>query len=282
MRFFNLFKRDREVRETFVTMGLVMLAILFSATMAMSQTRPTQSPVYQPNGILAQKSFTAPGTYVYTVNGDGAVSVEVTGTGSGITAEFDISGDRSASPTWGSQGPITANGTYRFDVAGYAQVRFNLTALTSGTVTVAMSGGPVQRSLKNGDMGAIFSNTMTNLPATISSQVFINNEGNGVVCTFNETSSSGSPTTSFNIQEYDSASQTFLTLLNSGTITGGGGTFNGLPTVLMLYPGMQTTSLPTQTTAISMHLPYLWRLQEVLGGTLGPGQISTVGCQSLK
>ena len=45
-----------------------------------AQTYPTQTPVYIPNGRLAAQTFTATGTYKYTNNGMGTVTLIVSGT----------------------------------------------------------------------------------------------------------------------------------------------------------------------------------------------------------
>jgi hypothetical protein len=104
---------------------------------------------------------------------------------------------------------------------------------------------------------------------TVNSPDFVS-YGKGVYCTYAQSASSGSPSTTIAVQAKDSASATYETLVTSGAITAG-------PTgVVEVYPGIQTSTIPANMTAISLALPKYWRLVTVIGGT---GTITgTVGC----
>lgn len=130
----------------------------------------------------------------------------------------------------------------------------------------------------NSNLGAVVqSKTLAGGVAGTYNSALISNYGNkGVKCVFNQTSESGTPSTTFAIQEYDQASATYQTILTSAAVT------NDLESVLEVYPGIQTSSLPSGQTwaSINLHLPYAFRVAVIVAGT-NPGIIYTVGCNSL-
>jgi hypothetical protein len=281
---------------------LVALAGLAAlSAVALAQPYPINTPFYTPNPVLPQTSFTAAGTLVFQLNSVSVLTVLVAGSGTGIVAEMDGSNDRSDNinpPTWtqmscekssalpgtgnGQLNPsITTNGLYRCDVAGYTQARFNLTALSGGTVTVSMAGTTntgYWRDRANYDTAALpnvsGSATAPLTPGTYQSPDQYNVGGSGVQCTWTETSSSGSPNAIFSIQSKDAASTTYQNLV-SATI----GT--NAQTTLAVYPGMAVSSLPTGWTAQNLHLTKVWRVQVIVGGTNGPAMNAVVGCNVL-
>jgi hypothetical protein len=98
----------------------------------------------------------------------------------------------------------------------------------------------------------------------------------GVVCAFNQSSSSGTPSTTFSIQEKDAAAATYTNLAVSTALTANG------TALLEVYPGIQTSSLPTGfTAATSLVLPRLWRVQTIVAGSGGPGITATIECVPL-
>ena len=102
----------------------------------------------------------------------------------------------------------------------------------------------------------------------------------GAVCTLNVTAESGAPTVTFNIQNYDSASASYYTVITSGTLTPGALPYQG---VIGVHDGSQTSSLPAGVTAFSaLPLSRFWRVQQVIAGTNSPAITGTVGCDVVK
>lgn len=122
-----------------------------------AQVLPTQTPVYIPTAIKTLTNLTAAGNVGYLVSGTGTVVANITGTNTGVAGTFQVTSDAPsvASPTWKSVGVspvggtgagrilnITGNGVYKINAVGYAQIRFNLTAISTGSINVAYSGTP--------------------------------------------------------------------------------------------------------------------------------------------
>lgn len=123
---------------------------------AIAQSYALNNPVYVPTPILASQSLAAPGALAFQTNSVGSVSFRVTGTYTGLVAEIDCTTSRDASPTWsaamsfqgsgvGGQGlfkSITANGLYILgNLNSYSQCRFNVTAISTGSVSMSAAGG---------------------------------------------------------------------------------------------------------------------------------------------
>lgn len=140
----------------------------------------------------------------------------------------------------------------------------------------------------NIDLGAIVTTLVTagtdatNTTVTISAAQTNLNVG-GVECTINTSAMSGSPSISFDIQEFDSASNSWLTLAASGQDLGR--TVNN-PAKVEVYPGIQTTSLPTGfSAAVSLHLPRVWRARVAVSKGTAAGSVAaatTLGCNYLQ
>jgi hypothetical protein len=113
-------------------------------------------------------------------------------------------------------------------------------------------------------------------PATTNSATLTNLAYAGVLCTFNQTAASGSPSTTIEIDMFDSASQTFQLLAISGASAN-----NNLPVSIVVSPAIQTSSLPARMVALQMHLPSKWRVSQVQTGA-NTTSTGTVGCNYLK
>lgn len=134
-----------------MTMFVVGVAMVALAPPVKSQTYPVNNPYYVPNAILASQNIAAPGALTYQNNGVSTLYVRVLGTYTGLVATMQVTESRGASPTWTSmtveevgaarKGTISANGLFRINVSGAAQVRFNATAISTGTAAVSFSGG---------------------------------------------------------------------------------------------------------------------------------------------
>ena len=144
-------------------MALAGLGLVAFAVAAFGQAYPINTPAYAPNPVLPQVSVastaTLPSAQVFQLNAVNAFTVRVQGTFTGLVAEVDVSNDRSnnivTSPTWTAVGcmqigaaagngqivsSITVAGIYRCNVSGMTQARFNVTALSTGTVTFGAAG----------------------------------------------------------------------------------------------------------------------------------------------
>ena len=126
----------------------------------------------------------------------------------------------------------------------------------------------------NTDLGALITNSLR-VAGTVTTAAQTNLDKNGAVCTFNQTASSGSPSTTFSIQGYDAATASWLTYITSGAIT------DTTTTAIAVYPGMATSPL-SGMTCISVHLPRVWRVSQTIAGTSGPATTSKIGCNMLR
>jgi hypothetical protein len=127
----------------------------------------------------------------------------------------------------------------------------------------------------NVDLGAVITNS-ARAPATVTTSQLDNLAYNGAECTFNQSAASGSSSTTFSIQFYDSASNSYQSLVTSGAITS-----SSVPTTIVVYPGVQTSSLPTGMVALNMKLPRKWRVSQTNAGA-NTTTTGTIGCNLLK
>lgn len=136
------------VRRTLVS--ILIFLNLFAAFGAFAQTYPTNNPMYVPAAVLPATTLTTAGTVTFQNNGNATLLLRVAGTNSALSAVVQVTESRASSPTWttvpvqsvgGSRlTTITANGLYRVNVSGAAQVRFNLASLTGTNVIVSAAG----------------------------------------------------------------------------------------------------------------------------------------------
>lgn len=267
-----------------LSFAVAALLALASLSEVVAQTRPTSNPTYIPTGQMAAQTLTtATSSSSYVVNGEGTVAVLVTGTHPGLVATIQGSNNPSsvadASATWFTLQGVTANGLYRVPAGGLTRIRFTVSAITSGSVIVTMAGSPGPQLMGNMSLGAIITNSLATAGDVTSTQ-FINHDGKGITCTYNQTAESGSPNVTFKIQAYDAASNAYHDILSSGTIvpaTDGTSTKH-----LTVYPGILASALPTNYTGINLHMPRAWRVVQTVSGTSGPAVTGTVGCDVLQ
>lgn len=132
-----------------------LAALLALPSLAFGQTYPNTNPTYTPNATKAAAATGA--TVVFVTANIGTTDALVAGSPVGLTGQFQGSTDvpGAASPTWvnivalpvgaGTVGSgivltVTSTGVYRLRTTGFNQVRFNQTALSSGSYTVAYTG----------------------------------------------------------------------------------------------------------------------------------------------
>jgi hypothetical protein len=119
-------------------------------------------------------------------------------------------------------------------------------------------------------------NDAAKVAGTYNSQQFQNTQWKGVVCSYNMTGSGGSPSVTFKIQGFDAATAAYYDLQTSGAITNGTN-----PVSVMVSPGGVATGAPTGMTASALHLPALWRVQEIVAGSNTPTTTGKLGCSFL-
>ena len=153
---------------------------------------------------------------------------------------------------------------------------FNFVVAAVALTGVAFAQVPSSTGPYNSDFGAVLTNT-ARVPGTYNSVQESNTSYVGVICTWNQTAASGSPSTTIAIQGYDSASATYQQLGTTGALTA-----TGTPTSIAVSPGIATSGvLPNSGVTVQMHLPRFWRLQEVITGA-NTTSTGTVGCGYLK
>lgn len=129
----------------------------------------------------------------------------------------------------------------------------------------------------NVDLGALITNTLR-AAGTVNSASQNNVANLGVVCTFQQTAISGTPSITFAIQGFDAATGTWNTLNTSSTITTS--TTNIYTT--WVYPGAVAADAPSNGTLKGISLPRTWRVQQVVAGTGDPRTTGKIGCNYLK
>lgn len=97
---------------------------------------------------------TLPANIVWLPNGSNCISVRVAGTNTGLAATVQVTNTRTGTPAWSNVGfvnrggaggsaiTIAGDGLYQFDIGGAAQVRFDITALATGSVVVSAAATP--------------------------------------------------------------------------------------------------------------------------------------------
>jgi len=131
---------------------LLTAALAIQASFAFGQAYPSSNPTFIPNAIVSETTLTAPGTVSMNLNNIGTVEMRVAGTYTGLAATMQVTESRGSSPAFttisctavgGTQtASITGNGLYRCNTAGAAAARLNVTAISTGSVVVSMSGSP--------------------------------------------------------------------------------------------------------------------------------------------
>ena len=146
--------------------------------------------------------------------------------------------------------------------------------LFATTALAQVSPGPVTPS--NVPLATAVITLTAQGAATVNSSDQSNLYDAGVRCTFNQTAHTGTPSSTLAIQFKDVATGTYQSLATSGAITA-----DSTPTTVVVYPGMQTASLPTGMVAHGGAVGRVWRAQVVVAGTT-PGVTAKVGCELLK
>lgn len=270
--------------------GLLAIALLVTLALpSVAQQRPTSNPTYIPTGILAPQTLTtAVGSASYVVQGENTVMARITGTNASLVAKFQGTNDpistSDANATWtnlvahGSTiapatapvQTITGNGLWRVKSGGYTRVRLNITSIGSGNVVLTMTGVPGDWDPLPGviDLGALQTFTAQTAVATTTVDQF-NTWEKGISCTFNQSAHTGTPSTVFTVQQKDTASGQYTTVLTSTAVT----TSDNSPSTVTMFPAAPVTS----TTSANGQLLANWRVSTVIGGS-SPVVTGTLGC----
>jgi hypothetical protein len=107
---------------------------------------------------------------------------------------------------------------------------------------------------------------------TVTSSAQTNYDARGLVCVFDQSAHTGTPSTTYSIQFQDAASAAWIALLTSAAISS-----DTTPTTLSIYPGGPATS----NAAANAPLPRVWRVSVTVAGT-SPAVTATVGCNLVR
>lgn len=132
--------------------GLLFLSTAIAPLPLLAQAYPSNNPTYIPTAILPATTMTAVGSTTFNSNGNGNMLLRVAGTFTSFSATVQMTESRATSPTWTSVSAqtvggsrvsnITAAGLYRINVAGAAQMRFNMTSFVGTSVIVSAAAAP--------------------------------------------------------------------------------------------------------------------------------------------
>lgn len=156
-------------------------------------------------------------------------------------------------------------------------MKHRLLGIASGLAIVAALSAPAKAQNQSAEfnraLGPILNNS-AQVAGTYNSADIQNITYKGAICTLNMSAEAGNPSTVFSIQMKDTVSLTYQKLVSSGAITA-----LNTPTSIIVYPGIQTSSLPTGMVGINLKLPAWWRVGETITG--GSSMTSTTGCDGL-
>lgn len=179
------------------------------------------------------------------------------------------------------------NVTSRLRVASIALIAgLAIAAVSFLPLRDAKAQTPANPAPYNVDIGALITNSLR-APGTVTTALQANTNWRGVICTMEPTASSGSGSIVFKIQGYDAASATYTDYIQSIGLTVGPTVSSAILNTgysLIVYPGVQTTGLPADVRAISLHLPRSWRVSQTIGsgsGNTNNAISGTIGCNYL-
>ena len=145
----------RTLKSGLYALGLLLLAIASPALA--DAVYPFNNPTYIPAAISPQATIPIGTTslFAFQTNGVSTLYLRIAGSPSGLAATVQGTEARqqpgNAAPTWTALpidiiggvrvASISGTGLFRINVSGFAQVRLNVSALTSGATTVTMSAG---------------------------------------------------------------------------------------------------------------------------------------------
>lgn len=143
---------------SFAALGIAFILGLFSVTLPAhaDAAYPYTNAFYTPSAISPVQNFTAPGTYVVTLQNRSVLGVDINGTCTSLAATIQISVDGTTwrtvnvypvvTGTVTAAAAISAAGAYRSLVSGAKLARVNITALTA-TCNVSAIGTESSGSL---------------------------------------------------------------------------------------------------------------------------------------
>lgn len=125
----------------------------------------------------------------------------------------------------------------------------------------------------------IITNTLQTV-GTVSTNIGNNLAYGGIICTYNQTASSGTPKEQLAVDAYDEASGQYV----QWAIAPASAAAFTAPVSIEIFPGIQTSTLPTGMVALNLHLPRFFRVREIItdAGSTGAAVTGTVGCDLLR
>jgi hypothetical protein len=144
--------------------------------------------------------------------------------------------------------------------------RLALAAAIAFTTTLPIGGALAT----NADLGALITLSGQGT-GTVNATPQINPDGRGAMCTWNQSAHTGTPSSTFAIQFFDTASGSWVTLLTSAAQTN-----DSTPATLTVYPGAPATA----NVSANAPVPRQWRVSATVGGT-SPSVTATVGCTQI-
>jgi hypothetical protein len=141
---------------------------------------------------------------------------------------------------------------------------------------VLLAAAPIAQAVENfnaitpltRDLGALVRMTAQGA-ATVTSADQSGFNASRVICVFNQASHTGTPSSTFKIQNKDGASGAYYDLIVSAAITD-----DTTPTAIYAGAGLAAT---TNVSAV-IPLARTWRVSVTVGGTATPKVTGTVGC----
>jgi hypothetical protein len=136
----------------------VMLAAflaMFAPGLLVAQVYPTQTPVYTPEAVVQPTTCTAACDVYFTVQNLNTVSIQLTGTYTGLTTSVRGTNQApsvsNASATWTTLNltplnggatvtSLSANGTWTAAATALTRINVHVSAIATGSVTISMAG----------------------------------------------------------------------------------------------------------------------------------------------
>jgi hypothetical protein len=148
---------------------------------------------------------------------------------------------------------------------------------------LAQVGGGQPTYLIKPEFTSVFP-SLLRVPGTYNSSDILLSGARGVICTFNQTANVPTPSTVVNVQIKDPASttlgtNTYVTVASTTAVTTANAAAGTTQAGIIVYPGAQTTGLPTGFVGISLPTPLRMRVQMVIGGT--GSSTAVVGCSTI-
>lgn len=172
-----------------------------------------------------------------------------------------------------------------------ARLAFTSIALAVAVSLAALAPARAQSQNQNLATPLITSSARVASATEVTSVTQTNIDKRGIVCTYAATASSGSTDTTWGIQQYDTATNTYITVKQNASALKGGSAYAtdapNVPHTIAVYPGVAVSSLATNMEAQSAVLPRAWRVFQTTTAAAGsttasPTITAKIGCNYIK